>query len=643
MKNKLIKILTTIFCLTFVLFGYILGGKAEFNRSASALSFYASQEAKNKTGHAIEDETSETNNEESTPFLVDPTIMENKGDFVYVYDNADSSLKVIDKKTAEFRAENTVLKTKFVPTDILIVDKYILLINTITSQIQCVLSSDFSEYEVDATLIVKIENAFKILVVNVAGQDQILICPENPIANNLHLIALEKDQNENRLQIKSETEFKISNRYDSFASYENIFACEYNGNLFLILFNNNTMLSFEYDMATKPEEITLSRAVNGFDQMDKLSDFGAITFENGEKMFAIELENSIKFYSLNISTTRTDLTYIENKDIAIDENFALTHLCADQNTFALLSSALQQVKIYTFTGSFTDFNIQTQTKKNPNIENVFWTDYDKFVYVKATTNINLFDFPYSKTQIVQIPEDKTMTIIGEGKISDGDAIKGYYFVMFSTSDTNFYGYVRSSQVSQLEKSTYSSLKVTVLTNTALLKMPSFVRDSINTEIMLLKATADVSVAEGESGLYSFSSMGTKFLRVIVKDGDNSYEGFIDASRARPRTVKGERVITNASIKKNNSEVFTSEDNTSEIITLLDKGARVRVEGKRNTKTNLTKISFNDNAGNKHTGYVYNYNLQTDTWTMLQILGMTLVVVNTILLVVIICIKNKVTK
>ena len=111
MKNKLIKILTTIFCLTFVLFGYILGGKAEFNRSASALSFYASQEAKNKTGHAIEDETSETNNEESTPFLVDPTIMENKGDFVYVYDNADSSLKVIDKKTAEFRTENTVLNS----------------------------------------------------------------------------------------------------------------------------------------------------------------------------------------------------------------------------------------------------------------------------------------------------------------------------------------------------------------------------------------------------------------------------------------------------------------------------------------------------------------------------------------------------
>lgn len=643
MKNKLIKIFTTIFILTFVLFGYISGGKAEFNRSASALSFYASSEEKLKTRHAIEVEQSELNNQETTPFLVDPILMENKGDNIFVYDNADSSLKIIDKQTADFRAENTVFKTKFVPTDILVYGEYVLLINTISGQIQCVLSSNFTEFEIDGTFLVKIENAFKILVVNIAGKDQILICPENPIENNLSLISLEKDENENRLHIKSETLFKISNRYDSFSSFDHIFACEYNNNLFLILFNNNTMLSFEYDIETKPEEITSSRAVNGFDQLDMLSDFDAVSFDAGNKMFAIEIENKIKFYSLEISSTRTDLSYISGKDISVEDSFSLSHLCADKNTIAILSSALQQVKIYTFSGSLSDFNVQTQTKKNPDIENHFWTDYDKFTYAKSNTETKLFDYPYSKTQIVQIPENKCLTIIGEGKISGGDTIKGYCFVMFSNNDTNFYGYVRSLDIGELEQKQYSSPKVTVLTNTALLKMPSFVRDSINTEIMLLKATADVSVVEEESALYSFSSMGTSFLRVKVKDGENEFEGFIDASRARPRTVKGERVITNASIKKNNSEVFTLEDKSSEIITLLDKGARVRVEGKRNTKTNLTKISFTDNAGNKHTGYVFNYNLQTDTWTMLQILGMTLVVINTVLLVIIICIKNKVTK
>ena len=44
MKNKIIKIFTSITCLIFILFGSILCGKAEQRSSASALSFYAVEE-----------------------------------------------------------------------------------------------------------------------------------------------------------------------------------------------------------------------------------------------------------------------------------------------------------------------------------------------------------------------------------------------------------------------------------------------------------------------------------------------------------------------------------------------------------------------------------------------------------------------
>ena len=138
-------------------------------------------------------------------------------------------------------------------------------------------------------------------------------------------------------------------------------------------------------------------------------------------------------------------------------------------------------------------------------------------------------------------------------------------------------------------------------------------------------------------------MGTKFLRVTVKDGDNTFEGFIDASRAKPIKSENKALITNGSIKRNNAEVFLYEKSDSEIITLLDKGARVKILSKRNTKTNMTEIAFKDGSGVVREGFVYNHNVQSDTWTMLQILGMTLVVINTVLLIVIICIKNKVTK
>ncbi len=631
MKNKIIKIFTSITCLIFILFGSILCGKAEQRSSASALSFYAVEE------------TEETEKQESTPFLVDPVLMENSNEYIFVFDKADSCLKVVDKALNDFRSENYVFKTNFVPTNILVVNNYVLLYDHESGAIQCLNSQDFTEYEIDATLSTILDISFKFETIQIGGKDMLLVCPENPIENVFNLIEFDNVSDENHVQIKEKTQFKISNRFTNFSAYDHIFACQKDENLFLMLLNNDSILSFEYDLSTKPSEITLSKAVNGFNEMSNLADFGAVVFENGERLLAINVENKIEFYSLSIGSTSTELSHVLGKDILLEEGFNLVHLCTNKGTMALLSSDLQQINIYSFSGILENFNTTLKLKRNPDITTEYWSDYDKFIYVKAVQSVNLFDYPYSKNVTIQIPENSTATIIGQGKLSEDKYIVGYNFIMFSKNDKNYYGYVRSDALSELEKSSYGYKKVTVFSNTALLKMPSFVRDTINTEIKLLPITADVTVCETESGLYNFTSMGTQFLRVTVKDGNNTLEGFIDASRAKPIKSENVALITNGSIKKDNAEVFLYEKSDSEIITLLDKGARIKILSKRNTKTNMTEIAFKDGSGVVREGYVYNYNVQSDTWTMLQILGMTLVIINTVLLVVIICIKNKVTK
>ena len=168
-------------------------------------------------------------------------------------------------------------------------------------------------------------------------------------------------------------------------------------------------------------------------------------------------------------------------------------------------------------------------------------------------------------------------------------------------------------------------------------MPSKFTDNINNEIKTIK---DSSRLEVLSPICNYSALNTSYL--LVKVNGNEI-GFIDLSRVLLSTSINEKIIPNATVLKDNSEIFTSTENDKEIICHLNSGERVKVIGKRDTKTNYTKVSFNDSEGNEYTGYIYTHNIKPDSWSMLQIVGMLLVSLNTILLIVIICIKNKLTR
>lgn len=658
MKNKISKFIISSICLLFVLFGNIFTGKAEQKCSASALSF---SNVQNQTISSAENQETTTENK-MTPFLIDPTniflsssnVLGNETEYLYVFDNEDSLLKVIDKETGDFRAENTSYQTNFSPTGIISIDELLLLYDVNDGQIQtaCISQNDFTEFEVEETFKQKLLNANKILVVEISTIPYVLICPSNPTENNFELISFEKIQTEEQkvLKTKETISFKISIDFaDNVSDYDHIYACENNEKLFVMIVKGDNIVSFEYDLSVKKSSVNSIQSPSPESERfstSEIIDFCEISLTDS-KIVAILLENKIEFYSFSISSGDIVLAHIQDQDLDFsgDENFLISNFCAFENTLAVLSSEKQQINTYTFSCDLSNLQKQEKIIKNKDVSPLLWENSDDFLYVKATADTKILSAPFSKDTLATINLNQTMVIVGEGYIGE-EKILGYSYVLFTSDDVNHLGYVKNSSIEELEKSTYSYSKVTVLTNTALLKYPTYIRnDGINSENgEMLKATADVWVSTTETGLYEYSCQGVKFLKVSVKESDgSSREGFIDISRARNRAEKATKVVTNASILKDNSEIFTEENSESEIITYLDEGARVKIIGKRNTKTNFTKVTFNDKAGNTHTGYVYTSNVKTDTWSMLQIFGMALIIINTILLVVIICVKNKVTK
>lgn len=629
MKKKLIKILTTTLSLIIVISSIIISGiTAGRNLPASSLSF------------AIEtvDGANAEENVNPTPFIVDPTIIKSDNKNIYVFDKADNTLKVIDNQTNDFRQKNNLYATLLDVSDILLTKDHILIYDKENVKIECLKKEDLSVVDTDENIVSHFISAKCILPVEISNINYLLICPEKPLENNFELISFNSDDLFSINEIKS---FKISSEFSDIQNYNYIYASEYSGNLFLVLINNNSVLSFTYNISSSGD-ITASTAITNFTKKSEIKSLSEIVLEDQTKIIAFEIQDKIELYSLNISSSGVSLDYIINMDIELSENFDLAYICSNKNKLSLLSSSQQKIQNYTYNGDLSTLSVQISEKVNPTITDNVWASLSNFKYYYAFKDTAIYTKPYSKTKLAEVPKNSFIAEIGQGKISD-QIVNGYSLVLYSANDTNYYGYIKSSDIALLSEESFESDRVTVLNNTALMSMPSFVRDSgeiCTKELAMLKTTANVTVL---SSLNGYKAMGTRYILVKVQTDEEETIGFIDLSRARVWKEKGNKVITNATVKRNNSSIFVAEDDKSDVLLSLNDGKRVKILGKRNTKTNLTHICFNDDAGNYHEGYIYTYNLETDTWSMLQIFGMGLIILNTILLVVIICIKNKVTK
>lgn len=580
-------------------------------------------------------------------FLVDLSSVKVSGDNVYIYDKQDSTIKIIDKNTNTYRLLNNHYRF-YNLKDMIIYNDVLMMIDNVNNQFSCINKETFEEVEFSSQEnLTTMETAKSIEIVNVNNKDYLLLCPIDPTVGYFELaeISLTNElvlgnQTKQVVSINNINKFKITENWsneNNINSYDEVFVTEMDGYIYIMLRTGNKIFSFPVDTNDLSIETypTLT-AISGIEPTKTIQSVVPVNLNNERTNLAVIYSDSIDFYDITAMYGINLQITAEKNALSINlSNFSTIKADADNNLIALISSENQALKMFDINNQTSEGYLE-QNVVNEQIFPYYWSNAS-FKYIETTAETKLLELPYSKSEIINIPVNSSLAIIGEGRYSTGEQIYGWNYVIYTVNNQNYFGYVSSIDCNDLMETTYLKKFITVLGYTKLYSLPSVFVDSKNAEI---KTIANSSRLEVLSSICDYFANETSYLLVKVNGGEI---GFIDRSRVLTDVSLEDKVIPNATVKRDNSEIFTSKDSDKEVIMKLNSGYRVKVIGKRDTVTNYTKVTLNDNEGNVYTGYIYTHNLEPDSWSTLQILGMVLVIINVILLAIIIIIKNKVTR
>lgn len=286
---------------------------------------------------------------------------------------------------------------------------------------------------------------------------------------------------------------------------------------------------------------------------------------------------------------------------------------------------------------------------NPTVDIVYY-NLDKFEYVTANKPTALLSTPWeseanSTCFINPTFETRDLIVIGYGLNSgENSKIEDYKYCLYTFNGQNLKGYVKAEDLtpkSVISVNNYEYKKFKVQPNTKLYSLPTTViNDNITPTLYSeVKATiSENSIVEVIDVICKYKSDEKIMLKVRVNN-NKDLEGYIEYDKIIKPSEAVDFVITNASIKSNNTKIYESANSSSAIICTLDKGYRIRINGSRDTKSGYTSVTFNDEYGNEVNGYILTDSIGSDSWTTMQIIGCVLIAINIGLLILIIRFKH----
>lgn len=285
------------------------------------------------------------------------------------------------------------------------------------------------------------------------------------------------------------------------------------------------------------------------------------------------------------------------------------------------------------------------------LEDEITAETDKFVYKTTITATQIYQKPWGTNPIIEIPQGTDVIKIGYAKLDNADKIliSDYDYCLFTVNNKNYCGFIKTSELSEktaVSQNSYSK-RVTVWPGTKLYALPSvvegFIGETEEGNIYSLALNSSVEITENDEiqvidMIYGYTSNSEKLVKICV---NGQKYGFVEAKCIHnPADVK-EFVITNATIKQDGTVVYKDKNSDAETFSFkLNAGKNVRINGKRDTKTGWTSITFNDEYGNEFSGYIQTDYIKADAWSTLQILGCILIAINIGLLILILVYKKK---
>lgn len=672
MNNSLKKIMIAFFSLVCFVFGIILS----FSFNSPVFSFAVSQETIVPDIIPYGSTTTDV-----SIFIREPTYSVVYNNKIYFIDSGDKLLKIYDINEAEFDSNYVDLAGLNI-LDVCICNSslYLLVNKTNYNTVVEIKLDNLTKYEFDSQI--QLDAIYNILhVTNTSLKDNEGDAEDS---KKYFLFTFSSSNYNVKSKVALLTEdfnmvsgFPIEIDFDDTSNSTNLIKTlnfvDSDGKTYLLFVYNTKIIYYSVNYLSSLSDLKDQKITNksftipsssgetqegtGLSQNESIVEACITTF--GEKSYLAisykDIEDNsecLRLYSFNLNAgTDTQVRAFELEIECFNTRYALVN----EDYVAFSSTQEQTLNYIKFNSS--DSAITTtvsQPIENPSCE-VTYISMENFEYKKVNTVTDIFENPWGASSGIPVGIGANVIKIGSAHLSNGTQIADYDYCMYTSSDGNKFGYIKNEYLDLLPQKTLSEAGyktsrdsngnvhayASIWPNSSLYSLPTTFcsgkigsSDLVAERIMQIENNSFVEILDVLGG-YEANNM----TMIKVKVNDNEV-GFIEARCVRNPAETVDFVITNATIKNDNTKVYLSASSDATTLPFtLNSGKTVRINGKRDTKTGFTSITFNDEYGNEFTGYIETDYIKADSWSTLQIVGCILIAINLGLLILILIFKK----
>lgn len=354
---------------------------------------------------------------------------------------------------------------------------------------------------------------------------------------------------------------------------------------------------------------------------------------NENSYLAVICQNEIRVYKENLSSNYT-------ADYEFRYTFAssLSHNFTSFGNLIYISDNLNQcVNLLSLTGTDQDYTLTFDNQELISNDELSTVDIEpqNFTYYRTVSATNIYQTPFSTSPILEISEGEMVCEIKDVKIGE-NYLEDFVYCIYTSNSQNYYGFIKTTDLLQLEQSSFNLTQVKVYSNTNLYKLPSRLVDDTNTKLSTFSTVTTLTVISNTVN-NNYSAGDDKFILVQTQDGTI---GFVESLRTLASSGVQTMVSCNATIT-HQTNVYLEANDDSAVIDTINEGQRVKIEDGQSTNARYIKITYNNASGEEITGYVLADNVSRDSWSTLQIIGLVFVGLNVIFLIVLLFVKKKI--
>ena len=574
----------------------------------------------NSFSHAAEPAT-----EDKTVFVVQAQKIANTTNGVFLYDETDECLKLLNSTPAlsqSFFVGECIDMCSLNDKIYLLTSTGLTIFDSSTCQTDFIEVDNIEDYHIKLNVsLVNDKTIFCIYPLDTANDQNVLYGYNNGSKYNFYTI--EFSQNEfNQTTNISLLDFIV-----------------HNNNVYLLKAFGQSITSFPITEQLN-KNLVLSTATT------------LVLSDSAQDETIVDLKNLYTQTTSNIVIsyeTKTDVYEFDGNKITFinsvshrhqEETFVCIDMSVNNNTISLLADNCF------FNATFNGEIAITSKMSNPVCDIVLRSpnNFDYYTLTKQSSLITTL----GSNQTTTLPIGSYVVEIADVYLADSSNLIGYKYVMYTSYKlverdyvgTNMFGYIITTNncLTTIEQPNTAST-VKVFAHTKLFKLPSVVvneRNEQNDIIKNISANVPVKVINYVAEYGNTYNQTTTNYALVEVGGD---VGFIDTKAIVSTDKRVILAIPNAQLISS-ANIYEFANTSSNILHRLDETTKIKIIGSRDSNGFL-KIAYNDDDGNYYEGYVKAYNVNADSYTTLQIIGTVLVLLNVAFLIILLITKRKV--